>query len=367
MEIQVRHFRGGFGITPNEGSAISAFYSATCTLVVWLGSHGSARPAQHFSDAWAPGLDLTSPDSWHAPVLQALSTSHALLLQDYGCVEWTSESDRVPAPLVVSIALPFVRPSVCSRNSPPPLSTVTLSQLRMLFQSTHENCQGAEAPAEPGERIAKSSVQRTLTAHVMGRWAKHEGVLAHISLKRSVEMLELQCAQRFPARPADPISTIFAELFPAPQPEASQLNAPTEKARQMHINWNPLGFLSDLSAHKIEIRFPPDVWQAFFCRSFGAPIHKMLAHAQSRTLCSCKMGINPLGDHVLTCKQHTGSIRGHNHLMDVVACLLRDSKIVPVRVNHKVSTTGDGTRKQGLVTDVYFVCEFKGSSRASGG
>jgi len=93
------------------------------------------------------------------------------------------------------------------------------------------------------------------------------------------------------------------------------------------------------------------------------------------------MGIDPLGDHVLTCKQHTGSIHGHNHLMDVVASLLRDSKIGPVRVNHKVSTTGNGTRKQGgveisnfpislldgLVIDVSFVCEFKGSSRAPGG
>jgi len=67
--------------------------------------------------------------------------------------------------------------------------------------------------------------------------------------------------------------------------------------------------------------------------------------------------------------------------MDVVACLSRDSKIGPVRVIHKVSTTGDGTRKQGdveisnfpislrdgLVIDVSFVCEFKGSSRAPGG
>jgi len=35
MKIQVPHFRGGFGITPNEGSTISAFYSATCALVVW--------------------------------------------------------------------------------------------------------------------------------------------------------------------------------------------------------------------------------------------------------------------------------------------------------------------------------------------
>ena len=60
------------------------------------------------------------------------------------------------------------------------------------------------------------------------------------------------------------------------------------------------------------------------------------------------MGIDPFSDHVLTWKQHTSSIRGHNHLMDVVACLSRDSKIGPVRfrVNHKVSTMSDGTRKQ---------------------
>jgi len=117
-------------------------------------------------------------------------------------------------------------------------------------------------------------------------------------------------------------------------------------------------------------------WQLFFWVIFW-----LVWRTQSRTLCSCKMCIDPLGDHVLTCKQHTGSIRGHNHLMDVVACLSRDCKIGPVRVNHKVSTTGDGTRKQGdveisnfpislrdgLVIDVSFVCEFKGSSRAPGG
>jgi len=81
----------------------------------------------------------------------------------------------------------------------------------------------------------------------------------------------------------------------------------------MHLNWNPLGFLSDLSTS--------DVWQAFFCRSLGAPIPNLLAHAHNHSLCSCKMCIDPLGDHVLTCKQHTGAIRGHYHLMDVVASL----------------------------------------------
>ena len=101
----------------------------------------------------------------------------------------------------------------------------------------------------------------------MGHWAKHKGALAHISLKRLIEMLELQCAQRFPARPADPDSPVFSELFPAPQPELSQPHVPTEKAKQMHLNWSPLGFMSDLSTNKLETRFPPDVWQAFFCRS----------------------------------------------------------------------------------------------------
>ena len=93
MKIQVPHFRGGFGITPNAGNAISAIYSATCALVVWLGSDGGNRPAQDFANTWAPGLNLTSPDSWQAPLLQTLSASHALLLQEYGCVEWTSESE----------------------------------------------------------------------------------------------------------------------------------------------------------------------------------------------------------------------------------------------------------------------------------
>jgi len=79
----------------------------------------------------------------------------------------------------------------------------------MLFQSTHEDHQGAEALTEPGEQIAKSPLQRTLMVHIMGRWAKHEGTLALISLKRSLEM----CAQRFPARPADPILLLSQSFF----------------------------------------------------------------------------------------------------------------------------------------------------------
>jgi len=82
MKIQVSHFCGGFRITLNEGSAISAFYSATCALIIWLGSHRGALPDQQFTDTWVPRQDLTSTETGNGPFLQALSKSHVLLLQD---------------------------------------------------------------------------------------------------------------------------------------------------------------------------------------------------------------------------------------------------------------------------------------------
>ena len=67
--------------------------------------------------------------------------------------------------------------------------------------------------------------------------------------------------------------------------------------------------------------------------------------------------------------------------MHILADLVRASNIGTLHVNHKVLTTGDGARKQGdvgisnfpiplrdgLVIDVFFACEFMGSSRAPGG
>jgi len=43
MKLKLPHFRGGFGVTPNAGSAISAFYATSVSLVQWLGfcSHGA--------------------------------------------------------------------------------------------------------------------------------------------------------------------------------------------------------------------------------------------------------------------------------------------------------------------------------------
>jgi len=55
MKLQLPRFRGGFCVTANAGSAISAFYAASVSLVQWLGFCSHAK--QNFIDlasTWAP-------------------------------------------------------------------------------------------------------------------------------------------------------------------------------------------------------------------------------------------------------------------------------------------------------------------------
>jgi len=85
MKLQLPHSGGGFVVTPNAGSAISAFFSASVSLVQWLGFCSHAE--QNFIDlasTWAPGQDLASPGQWSARILLALKQAHQVLLTDFG-------------------------------------------------------------------------------------------------------------------------------------------------------------------------------------------------------------------------------------------------------------------------------------------
>jgi len=113
----------------------------------------------------------------------------------------------------------------------------------------------------------------------------------------------------------------------------------------------------------------------------GAHILMLQAHAVARTMCSCKnFSLDPQGDHVLTCKKHTGGTRGHNHVMDVLTQLARNTGY-SVRINHKVSTTAAGIKKQGdvelvnfglddyniIVIDVSIYCGYVGNNTINNG
>ena len=142
----------------------------------------------------------------------------------------------------------------------------------------------------------------------------------------------------------------------------------------------PLAFLASLQPQRQPTRFIGEIWVNFFCQALGAQIPLLRAHAVARTQCACKFFVlDQYGDHVLTCKKHTGAIAGHDHVMNVTAQLARNSGL-RVRVNRKVDTTAADNNKQAdvqvtdfdipgyehLVWDVSLVSDRIGSSTQHG-
>ena len=103
MKLQLPHFRGGVGVTPNAGSAISAFYAAPVSLVHWLGfcSHAEQNLIV-LASTWAPGQDVANPDQWSAPILLALKQAQQVLFTDFACHEWSIDGPS-PASAVPQI------------------------------------------------------------------------------------------------------------------------------------------------------------------------------------------------------------------------------------------------------------------------
>jgi len=142
MKLQLPHHWGGFGITPCAGSTISVYYASTASLVQWLGHHGNAQQdLANLADIWAPGQDMSSPESWTAPILTALKCSHALLLAEYECTEWGPAAGPASSDAPVAIAGPAGSQHLNTdgtghRNLPSALPSLVLPTLSMLFVSS---------------------------------------------------------------------------------------------------------------------------------------------------------------------------------------------------------------------------------------
>jgi len=208
----------------------------------------------------------------------------------------------------------------------------------------------------------------------------HQYVLGDISLTRREQTLGLQSSQRFKACPTDPDNTIFGLYFPTPASD-SQVQADLSlKEKAWHLTWMPLAFLASLRPQRQPTRFTGEIWVNFYYQALGAPIPPLRAHVVARTQCACQnFVLDQYGDHVLTCKKHTGSISGHHHVMNVWAQLACNSGL-RLRINRKVATTAADSNKQGdvqamefgipgyddLVWDVSLVSDNFGSSTQHG-
>jgi len=375
MKLQLPHFQGRVGVTPNAGSAISAFYAASASLVQWLGfcSHAE-QDSIDFASTWARGQDFANPDQWPAPIFLALKQTHQVLL----CHEWSIDRPA-PASAVLQIEGSSPNPAAdapqaASCNVVPPL---TLLPLTLLYstQTVDSNLDGnTKAPSVPAQRV--------ITAHLMRFWPSHQYVLGDISLTRSEQTLGLQSSQCFKACPTDPDDTIFGLHFPTPATDSqAQVQAdPSPKEKAWHLNLMPLAFLARLLPQRQPTRFTGEIWVKIFCQALGAPVPLLCAHAVARTQCACqKFALYQYGDHVFTCKKHTGDIASHDHVINVSVQLARNSGL-RVRINRKIATIAADSNKQGdvqamefgipgyedLVWDASFVCDRFGSSTQHG-
>jgi len=345
--------------------------------VQWLGFCSHAE--QNFielASTWAPSQDFANPDQWSAPILLALKQAHTVLLTNFECHEWYIDG---PAP---ASAVPQIEgsspnpaahaPQSASRNVVPPL---TLLPLTLLYST-----QTVDSNLDSNAQVPSVPAQRVMTAHLMRCWPSHQYVLGDISLTRSEQSLSLQSSQCFKACPTDPDDTIFGLHFPTPATDSQVQADPSLKEKAWHPTWMPLAFHARLWPQRQPTHFTGEIWVNILCQALGAPIPLLCAHAVARTQCACqKFVLDQYGDHVLTCKKHTGAITGHDHVMNVLAQLACNSGL-RVRINRKVVTTAADSNKQGdiqamefgipgyedLVWDVSLVSDRFGSSTQHG-
>jgi len=284
MKLQLPHFRGGFGVSPNAGSAISAFYAASVSLVQWLGFCSHAE--QNFIDLasiWAPGQDIANPDQWSAPILLALKQAHQVLLTDFGCHAWSiNEPASASTVLQIEESSPNSAANASRSASRNVVTPLTLHPLTLLYST-----QTVDSNLNGNAKVPFVSAQRVITAHLMRLWPSHQYMLSEISLTRSEQTLGLQSSQRFKACPADPDDTIFGLHFPTPATDSQVQADPSLKEKAWHLTWMPLAFLASLRPQRQPTRFAGEIWVIFFWQALGAPIPLLCAHAVAHTQCAC--------------------------------------------------------------------------------
>ncbi len=82
MVLHLPHAEGGFGVTFNDVTKDSAFYTTTSRFVAWLGAFSQERQG-----LWLPKDDLKVPSSWSSSPLLLLRDIHSKLLAECNCKE----------------------------------------------------------------------------------------------------------------------------------------------------------------------------------------------------------------------------------------------------------------------------------------
>ncbi len=80
MVLHLPHTDGGFGVTFNDVTKDTVFYTTTSRFVSWLGSFSQERQGW-----WLPKDGLQDSSSWSSSPFLYLCDIHSKLLTDYNC------------------------------------------------------------------------------------------------------------------------------------------------------------------------------------------------------------------------------------------------------------------------------------------
>ena len=142
-------------------------------------------------------------------------------------------------------------------------------------------------------------------------------------------MLELHCKQRFTAisrvAKGEPGHSILGPDMPIEE------EPDCDPSKQARVEYSPLAHAVCLS----DLPWKPHEYESYFCQLLGVPLPQLVPLAREGRVCACgRHVIDEFGDHIHSCKKHTGSTKAaHETLLDALEALCFQAGIKTERRN----------------------------------
>jgi hypothetical protein len=153
--LHLPHAEGGFGVTFNDVTKDTSFYTTTSRFVVWLGAFSQER-----QELWFPEDDLRDSSSWSSPPLRLLRDIHSKLLTQYDCKEVCAPSQS-QVNVGDSVRLSS-QDGVSHQQETAPLS---LPQLNRVFEASFVRDESSTSNADVADFPSHHRVTQQILSH----------------------------------------------------------------------------------------------------------------------------------------------------------------------------------------------------------
>jgi hypothetical protein len=306
MVIHLPHDHGGFGITSNVISCKAALYTATARFIAFVGTLPLPNQSTWLADT------LTNPSTLTSPPLLAMRSIHEELLANYDCTEdQPSAQHGGSAPAQQPNQTGSSQLSEDVKLSLPQLSRLHEAYLQRSWDRARRRPPSRHPPSRtPRPRSSPHSAAFGVTRQIIKKWGPYAEVKDKFnSSSRHKEQLSLHCPQKIAA--TDVNSTLREEM--------RALEPAEENAQPRTLRWVPLGFLGKIGPRHHADSWHLSLWQTFFCSTIGERIPVLVTlptQSHPGATCGCNKFLLDLhGDHISTCKSHSGATKAHDWMV----------------------------------------------------